>query len=147
MDFNEIKNKAAKKKAIPNKMTDKFLFELDGRRIMATDMENYFSKRGRKTAFDRKLFKAYQEYAIKQVKFEISVDGSLGDVIYNTGETRPTICIVDGYRYSEGAIAHMNTIEERSPQSEVAVLIGKALELIPLGEEENIAQIKKLLNI
>lgn len=149
MDFNKILELAKNKTPITNKMTDVYLFTMeDGTRVMQSDMDKYFTRRGRKSLHDKEMFKEYQHYLIGFVEFQISkTPGDLGDVIYNTGEKKPTVAIVNQYRFSEQAISYMNTLDQRSPEGEVAVMIGKALELIPLEPEDDIEKIKKDLKI
>lgn len=154
MDFNELVEKAKNKDIGQNSVSDYVLFEMkdkDGknRKVMKSEIDLYFSKRGRKTEEDKMIYEGYQDYLVSQVNFEIADQktNNLGHVKYKTGETLPVVVRIDDYDFTESAISYYQTFKTRSPQQEVAVMVGKALDLIQLEDDETIDSIKKRLGI
>lgn len=154
MDFGELVKRARDKKIGQNSVSDYVLFTMldkngNKREVMKSEVDNYFQKRGRKTADDREIFRGYQDYLIDHTHFTVAdlKTNNLGFVRYKNGEKWPVVVEIDDYRFTESAISYYSTFKVRTAKQEIAVMVGKALDMVPLEDNETIASIKKRLKM
>lgn len=149
LDFNKMVEMAKNKTIGQNSVSDYVLFtmsQLDGstREVMKSEMDKFFSRRGRRTEEDRLLLAGYQDYLIDNLDFTIANQetNDLGYIKYKNGTTLPVVVRINGYDFTESAISYYSTFASRTPEQELAVMVGKMFDMIPLEDGETIANIK-----